>query len=85
MALCQLNKNKRKRPWKGILIWPFYATEGKVIKFVSEQKEVTGFRQIYIEEPLVNLAPEQLQKLDKIKSMDAIVVNSLEELKGVLK
>ncbi|WP_338552118.1 WXG100 family type VII secretion target [Paenibacillus sp. KS-LC4] len=117
------------------------ATEGKVAKFVSEQKEVTGFGQkvqradktpagdfdvltkdeiievkasasalkvdqiekyiktnhkdflnpenrkviVYIEEPLVNLAPEQLQKLNKIKSMGAIVVNSLEELKGVLK
>ncbi|WP_017813076.1 contractile injection system protein, VgrG/Pvc8 family [Paenibacillus shenyangensis] len=117
------------------------ATEGKVAKFVSEQKEVTGFGQkvqradkmpagdfdvltkdeiievkasagalkvdqiekytktnhkdffnpenkrviVYIEEPLVNLAPEQSQKLNKIKNMGAIVVNSLEELKGVLK
>jgi len=40
---------------------------------------------VYIEEPLVNLAPEQLQKLNKIKDMGAIVVNSFGELKGVLK
>ncbi|MGV2883029.1 WXG100 family type VII secretion target [Paenibacillus taichungensis] len=117
------------------------ATEGKVAKLVSEQKEVIGFGQkvqredktpagdfdvltkdeiievkasagalkvdqiekytnvnhkdflnsenrkviVYIEEPLINLAPEQLQKLNKIKDMGAIIVNSDEELRGVLK
>ncbi|SCY93550.1 WXG100 family type VII secretion target [Paenibacillus polysaccharolyticus] len=49
--------------------------------FNYEQKKVI----LYIDKPLTNPHPNDLIKLELIKSKDVTVVNSLDELKGVLK
>ncbi|WP_206099136.1 hypothetical protein [Paenibacillus xylanexedens] len=49
--------------------------------FNYDQKKVI----LYIDKPLTNLHPNDLIKLELIKSKGVTVVNSLDELKGVLK
>ncbi|MGG4192231.1 hypothetical protein SAMN04488689_101584 [Paenibacillus sp. cl6col] len=49
--------------------------------FNPHQKKVI----LYIEKPLTNVHPNDLKKLQKIKSKGVTIVNSLDELKEALK
>lgn len=49
--------------------------------FNPDQKKVI----LYIDKPLTNLHPNDVKKLEEIKSKGVIIVNSLDELKEVLK
>ncbi|GAB6928925.1 hypothetical protein JCM10914A_29080 [Paenibacillus sp. JCM 10914] len=48
--------------------------------FNPDQKKVI----LYIDKPLTNLHPNNLKKLQEIKSKGVTIVNSLDELKEVL-
>jgi hypothetical protein len=48
--------------------------------FNPENKKII----LYIDKPLINLRPEHIKMLEDIKSQGVIIVNSLENLKGVL-
>ena len=52
---------------------------GKVLINVSSKKII-----LYIDEPIVELSSINLQKINELEKMGVEIVNSLEELKGVI-